>query len=131
MLLRLISAIERATHQIGNSLAAVKGLDLNPTEAHILAHLAQHGATPIDGLRKALGLHHSTLTSVIKRLEARRLVTRRVHPDDRRSYLVNLTAKGRAASRRVIDALMAVSATALSDVSPSTRAELLRVLLRF
>lgn len=128
---RIIPAIQRASHQIGNSLAAVKGLELNPSEAHILAHLSEHGATTIDGLHKALGLHHSTLTSVLKRLVARRLVTRKVYAEDRRSFIVNLTPKGRTLARRVVDALTAICETALSGVSPSMRDELARVLLRF
>lgn len=131
MPLRLIQAIPRATNQIGNSIASVKGLEVNSSEAHLLAHLAEHGPTTIDGLHKALGLHHSTLTSVIKRLVSRRLVTRRVYAKDRRSFVVNLTAKGSSLASRVVDALTAIGATALSGVSPATREELLRVLLRF
>lgn len=124
-------AIQRAAHRIGNSIAAVKGLDVNPSEAHILAHLQFHGPTPIDGLHKALGLRHSTLTSVLKRLSARRLITRRVNPRDRRSVVIGLTAKGRGLGQRVADALTAICATALGGVSSSTRDELVRVLLRF
>ncbi|MGH6690802.1 MAG: MarR family winged helix-turn-helix transcriptional regulator [Gammaproteobacteria bacterium] len=128
---RLIPAIQRATHQIGNSLAAVKGLDVNPSEAHILAHLEFHGATSIDGLHKTLGMHHSTLTSVLKRLVGRRLITRKVNPEDRRSFVVNLTTKGHGLARRIVDALTAICATALSGVSTASRDELVRVLLRF
>lgn len=128
---RLIPAIQRAAHQISHSVAAVKGLDVNPSEAHILAHLLFHGPTPIDGLHKTLGLHHSTLTSVLRRLSARRLITRRVNPRDRRSVVISLTAKGRGLGQRVADALTAICATALGDVSSSARDELVRVLLRF
>lgn len=128
---RLIPAIQRASHQIGNSIAAVKGLDVNPSEAHILAHLEFHGATSIDGLHKALGMHHSTLTSVLKRLSVRRLITRRVNPEDRRSFVVNLTAKGHGLARRVVDVLSAICATVLSGVSSATRDEFVRVLQRF
>ena len=131
MPLRLIPAIQRAAHQIGHSLATVEGLDVNISEAHILAHLTEHGATTIDGLHKALGVHHSTMTSVLKRLVSRRLVTRRVFPMDRRSFVVNLTPKGRAVARRVADAFTAIDSTALGGVSSSTRAELIRILLRF
>lgn len=131
MPLRLISAIQRATSQIGNSIASVKGLSVNPSEAHILAHLAELGETTIDGLHRTLGLHHSTLTSVINRLVSRRLVSRRVYAKDRRSFVVHLTARGRSVARRIVDAMTAVEATALGGVSPAMREELLRVLLRF
>jgi len=47
-------------------------------------------------IREALGMPHSTLTSVIDRLEGRGLVRRTITERDRRSYGLELTKRGRA-----------------------------------
>ena len=46
-------------------------------------------------------LRGSTATSVLDRLEKRGLITRRLNPDDRRSFLIELTEEGGAMAERV------------------------------
>lgn len=131
MALRLIPAIHRATHQIALALQRMATLDVDQAEAHILAHLADHGDTAIADLHAAFAHRRSTLTSILDRLTARRLVTRETSAKDRRSLVVRLTPSGRALARRVSRRLNELERRALAGVPAGVRDALLDVLERF
>jgi len=105
MRLTLIPAIHRATHRIGLYITLLHESGLSQGEAHILAHLAQSGAATVGELHKGLGHKRSTLTSILDRLVDRGFVTRTVGADDRRTFLITPTAKGRRVAREVHDHL--------------------------
>jgi DNA-binding MarR family transcriptional regulator len=112
MPLQLIPSIHRVTHQIGLFLERAADLRVTQAEAHILAHLAEHGADTVAELHRALAHKRSTLTSILDRLTARRLVTRKVSPRDRRSFVIALTAEGARLAGRVLASLEALEAAA-------------------
>lgn len=114
MALKLIPSIHRATHQIGLFLERAADLRVTQAEAHILAHLAEHGASTVAELHRALAHKRSTLTSILDRLTSRKLVTRKVSPRDRRSFVIALTAEGSRLARRVLASLEALEAAARS-----------------
>jgi DNA-binding MarR family transcriptional regulator len=85
-----------------------------------------------------LHLHPSTLTGVLKRLEAHGFVERRPDPADARRALLTLTAKGRAvdaarggsveaAVRRALAKLPPRSVSATREVLEALAAELTRI----
>jgi len=94
-----VPPIHRATHRIGLYLARDNGLSQG--EAHILALLASAGPSTIADLHRGLAHKRSTLTSILDRLTARGLITRAVGVDDRRTFLITPTGKGRRAAQRV------------------------------
>lgn len=94
MTLTLIPAIHRAAHAIASFLDADPELKVTQAEAHILAHLSEQGDSSVGQIHLAFGHKRSTLTSILNRLEDRALVTCRVHPKDRRSLVIGLTAAG-------------------------------------
>lgn len=99
MPLVFLSAIHRASRQIGIHLAGqMAPLGLQNPEAHLLSFLRSYSPAAISELRRVFGLRKSTLTSLLDRLERRGLLTRSVHPTDRRSWLVSLTEEGRRAA---------------------------------
>lgn len=103
--LDLVPPVHRATHRIGLFLQAFRpDLEVTQGEAHVLVHLTA-GPAPIGALHAAFAHRRSTLTSLLDRLEERGLVTRELRLDDRRSFLVRLTAAGRTRARRVQSAL--------------------------
>ena len=57
----------------------------------------------VGALGDALDLDSSTLTPLLKRLEAGGLIARRRDPEDERRVIVDLTDKGRALRDRAID----------------------------
>jgi len=52
-------------------------------------------------VQQAFGLRRSTLTNALDRLERKGLLTRQLHPADRRTFLLELTTTGREAADRV------------------------------
>lgn len=101
MPLRLIHPIHRATHRIALYLNELGERDLTQGEAHILALLAESSPAHVGELHRGLAHKRSTLTSILDRLAARGLITRSVSKEDRRSFVIMLTTKGRKLARRV------------------------------
>ena len=64
MPLLFIPAIQQITHRVGLSIAALPGLDVSQGEAHILAHLADHGESTIAELHRSPKLAAPTLLVV-------------------------------------------------------------------
>jgi DNA-binding MarR family transcriptional regulator len=95
MQLQLIPGIHRATHRIGLYLALLREHGLAQGEAHILAHLAHSGTATVGELHKVLAHKRSTLTSILDRLVERGFVTRDAAATDRRTFVIDLTRKGR------------------------------------
>jgi MarR family transcriptional regulator for hemolysin len=69
-------------------------LDLNLTQASLLAYIAEFGPTSQTRLADHLGIGRAAIGSVVDQLEARELVARRPDPDDRRVWLVAITPSG-------------------------------------
>jgi DNA-binding MarR family transcriptional regulator len=131
MPLRLSPHIHRATHRIGMHIAGLSDPTVNQAEAHVLAHLASAGAATIGQVHRAFGHKRSTLTSILDRLEQRRLIARTSDERDRRTFVVSLTKSGRAAARRVTSHLEAFERRALQTAAPADVRAFLRVLERF
>lgn len=105
----LLSPLHRAIRQIGIHLSEeMSDLDLPGNEGHILSYLGSYAPVPISDLVRVFGIKKSTLTSLLDRLESRRLIRRELHPSDRRSFLVHVTEEGEdlaAVVRRRVEAL--------------------------
>ncbi len=70
-------------------------LDLNLSEASVLAYVAEHGALSQTQIAKSLGLGRAATGALIDALEDRALVQRQTDPDDRRVWLVEITIAGK------------------------------------
>lgn len=127
MALLIVPHIHRATHRIGLYIER-SGLDVSQAEAHILAHLAEAGDCSIAELHTALSHKRSTLTSVLDRLAAKKLIRREVRADDRRSFDISLTPQGKKIARKVHRHLQSLESAVLKHTSPQTL-ELIRSLL--
>jgi DNA-binding MarR family transcriptional regulator len=101
MTLRLVPPIHRATHRIGLYLADLREHGLSQGEAHILALLATSAPSTIAELHRGLAHKRSTLTSILDRLAGRGFITRAVGADDRRTFVIRPTAKGRRVAAQV------------------------------
>jgi MarR family transcriptional regulator, organic hydroperoxide resistance regulator len=103
--------------QIGNEIAALMGplvrdlrtafqtcaaeLGLALSEAQALWLLQLRGTLATKDLARALEIDPANASTLITRLERRRLVRRQTAADDRRQRLVSLTAEGRKTRRRL------------------------------
>ena len=96
-------------------------LGLANSEAHVVAYLGSYGPCPVGRLVEVFGHRPSTLTSLLDRLVRRRLVTREVNPEDRRSVLVGLTPEGRRTAEAVRGHLLELEERIAAIVSPRDR----------
>jgi DNA-binding MarR family transcriptional regulator len=100
MALTYLSPLHRATRQIGLWFEE-RLTDMAGTEGHLLTYLVPYGPCTVSELVRVFGSKHSTMTSLLDRLEKRGLVERKDNPEDKRSFLIALTPKGRKAASRV------------------------------
>lgn len=75
--------------------SVVKGSGLSPTQVHTIEVIGYSQELRMKELAERLGVTTGTLTIGIDKLEKKGLVERRPHQQDRRSWLVGLTEKGR------------------------------------
>lgn len=100
--LRFLSPIHKASRQVGVHMERqMEGTGLAPQEGHLLSYLRSYAPCPIADVVTVFGLRGSTATAVLDRMEERGLITRTPNPDDRRSFLLELTAEGRSIAGEV------------------------------
>ncbi len=96
MPMRFLSPVHRAIRQISLYFEErSEHFGLTPSEGHMLTYLRSYSPTAVGELHRVFGIKRSTLTSMLDRLEKRRLITRRLSREDRRVFLVDLTRRGR------------------------------------
>ena len=104
------------------------GLSFARYEALVLLVFSSRGSLPLGKMGERLQVHPTSVTSIVNRLEAAGLVTRRAHPDDGRAVLAEITERGRelveVATRDLVDADFALGA--LDDGALAQLSELLR-----
>jgi DNA-binding MarR family transcriptional regulator len=90
------------------------GLSFARYEALVLLVFSSRGELPLGKMGERLQVHPTSITSIVQRLEAAGLVTRRPHPDDGRAVLCAVTDEGRsvveAATRDLVAADFALEA---------------------
>ena len=104
------------------------GLTFARYEALVLLVFSSRGSLPLGKMGERLQVHPTSVTSIIDRLEAARLVVRRRHPGDGRAVLAEITPAGRqAVEAATIDLVGAdFGLGALDEAQLRTLSELLR-----
>jgi DNA-binding MarR family transcriptional regulator len=115
--LTAIPAIERATHAVSLFLGTRPDFNVSQAEAHVLTFLHIHGPSRINEIHDAFGHRRSTLTSVLDRLEKRRLLKRSIDPSNRRSVVVSLSGNGVKLAQSVYRTLESLEREALTGIS--------------
>jgi DNA-binding MarR family transcriptional regulator len=92
---------------------------------HLLWTLGDGGAMPSHQLAKALDVTPRTVTGLVDRLEESGHVTRVANPNDRRSTLVTLTARGEAFKTKLAEMQVGLVRDLFADF-PADRLEPLR-----
>jgi DNA-binding MarR family transcriptional regulator len=73
---------------------AIEALGLTPSRTHLLWELGRRGPVPQRVLAEALNVTPRAVTGLVDALVADGLVTRELHPSDRRATLVTFTSRG-------------------------------------
>lgn len=96
---------------------ALAPLGLSAREAMVLANCSRGEANTPGALAWFSGLDVSTMTRMLDRLEAKRLIKRARSRDDRRKVLVTITSRGRDSFRKGVPIAAAVAQTAWRGVT--------------
>lgn len=84
------------------------GLTFARYEALVLLSFSRTGALPLGKMGERLMIHPTSVTNIVDRLEAQRLVRRIDHPTDRRTTLCEITDQGRRLVARATEAVTTV-----------------------
>jgi DNA-binding MarR family transcriptional regulator len=101
--LRAIRRILRAADQGGRKLAATTGL--TPSQILVLQEIDRRGETTPGAIAAALSFGQGTVTTIIDKLEAAQLVTRRRGDQDKRQILLRATERAGATLQAAPDLL--------------------------
>ena len=82
------------------------GLTFARYEVLVLLSFSRRGALPLGKIGERLQVHATSVTPLVKRLEAAALLERSRHPEDGRAVLASITAKGRAVMQEATDAIV-------------------------
>ena len=105
-------------------------LDLNLSEASLLAYVEETGALTQTRLAERLGLGRAATGSVIDALETRGFVERHSDSDDRRVWLVDVTASGKEMVAEITERDTVLRKQLRSGLSRDDRHQLAEVLVR-
>lgn len=88
--------LHRAQQSAQNAFASqMRGHDLTPRQLAVLIAIDEEERPHQLQLTERTGIDRSTLSEIVRRLKAKRLVDRRRTRDDARAYAVSLTEEGR------------------------------------
>lgn len=90
-----VIALINLLHAMDGASAGRPAMELDLRARRIVQTLGLAGPATIAAVGRRLGLHPSTMTGLVDRLEQRGYVRRRSHPGDRRATVLELTAKGK------------------------------------
>ncbi|MBR0800356.1 MarR family transcriptional regulator [Bradyrhizobium jicamae] len=123
-LLRLLEARYDGLYQ-----SLTRQSDITPRQFGVLMALYQLGPLTPSVLADRINCDKNTLSEMLKRMTARRLVSKRSNPDDRRSVQVQMTASGEEALLAVIPAAAELQDIMLAPLRKEDRAHFLKCLL--
>ena len=95
------------------------GLTFARYEVLVLLSFSRRGALPLGKIGERLQVHATSVTPLVKRLEAADLIQRTPHPEDGRAVLASITPQGRAvmdkATQAIVEARFALGSLSESE----------------
>src|SRR3954467_7483457 len=82
------------------------GLTFARYEVLVLLSFSRRGALPLGKIGERLQVHATSVTPLVKRLEAADLIRRTPHPEDGRAVLASITPKGRDVMEKATQAIV-------------------------
>ena len=82
------------------------GLTFARYEVLVLLSFSRRGALPLGKIGERLQVHATSVTPLVKRLEAAELIRRTPHPEDGRAVLASITPKGRTVLDHATEAIV-------------------------
>jgi DNA-binding MarR family transcriptional regulator len=103
--------------------------DVTPRQFGVLIALYQQGPLTPSALAERISCDRNTLSEMLKRMTARRLISKRNNSEDRRSIQVQITAKGEEALLGVVPAAAELQNLMLAPLRKEDRAHFLKCML--
>src|ERR1700739_4741112 len=103
--------------------------DITPRQFGVLLALYQNGPMTPSALAERISCDRNTLSEMLKRMAARKLISKKNNSEDRRSIQVQITAKGEEALLGVIPAAAELQNLMLAPLRKEDRAHFLKCLL--
>lgn len=127
----LVEQLYRVTHQEQNLIqAGLKAQDLNILQARALVFIAQHPGTIQRELSAYLAKPSATTTNILKVLEAKQLISRRIQADNERQKQLFLLPAGQALISTVQGIFADLEAQITAPLSPEEAQMMLGLLRR-
>jgi DNA-binding MarR family transcriptional regulator len=107
--MRAVTSLMRAQQIVIGELDEIlrkHNLSFARFEALVLLTFSRRGSLPLGKMGERLQVHPTSVTSIVRRLEAAGLVTRTPHPDDGRAVLCEITPEGRELVEKATDDLV-------------------------
>jgi DNA-binding MarR family transcriptional regulator len=103
--------------------------DITPRQFGVLMALYQDGPLTPSVLAERISSDRNTLSEMLKRMTARKLISKKDNAQDRRSIQVQISAKGEAALLKVIPAAAKLQDLLLAPLTKEDRAHFLKCML--
>ena len=120
---QLHAAYRVLSRLVENALGEIASAD-----GHLLSYVYRYGPCTVGTLGDVFGIKGATLTGQLDRLEKRRLLKRVANPDDRRSFLVSVTPKGKTLVRRIGEQVMKLETEVRGKVADHDYRSFLKVI---
>ena len=108
----------------------LRPLGLSPRAWGVLSTLVESGPLTQIDLATATATDRTAMVYLLDELQDQGLVQRMPNPDDRRSYLIQLTTKGKQTQRKAAAALAKQADTLLKPLDAAERSQLVGLLTR-
>jgi len=103
--------------------------DITPRQFGVLMALNQQGPLTPSVLAERISSDRNTLSEMLKRMTARKLISKKNNVEDRRSIQVQITTKGEAALLNVVPAAAELQKLLLAPLGKEDRAHFLKCML--
>ncbi len=103
--------------------------DITPRQFGVLMALYQEGPLTPSVLAERISSDRNTLSEMLKRMTARKLISKKDNVEDRRSIQVQITARGEAALLKVVPAAARLQELMLAPLAKEDRAHFLKCML--
>ncbi len=126
----VIHDVARLLRRRYEQYARTEGLGLTRTQCAVLAHLARQEGINQAALAQILDIEPITLVRLLDRLQEAGFIQRKPDPQDRRAYVLELTAKARPTLDRIYGLAAKVYEEAQAGMSRTDTEQLLSLLHR-
>ena len=125
-----LRALAQRINDVTNESLAPFGLNAAKYNYLVVLYLANRPGLTLSEISEQIHTSNATVTSMIAALERDGMLARSAHPQDGRSVVIRLTAKGRKRVEAAVPVHRRDIESALSDLSIAEREQLSRLLMK-